>query len=50
MQSLYGIRKRGGVMNGIQLTRRGYRVATVAAVIGFLTVMGFIGWIENLGM
>jgi hypothetical protein len=37
-------------MNGIQLTRRGYRVATITAAIGFVTLMGFIGWIENLGM
>ena len=36
-------------MNGIQLTRRGYRVATIMAALGFVTVMGLIGWLENLG-
>jgi hypothetical protein len=40
---------RGGMMNGIQLTRRGYRVATIMAALGFVTVMGLIGWLENLG-
>lgn len=36
-------------MNEIQLTKRGYRVATIMAAIGFVTLMGLIGWLENLG-
>ena len=35
-------------MNGIRLTRRGYRVVGVAAAILFLAVLGFAGWIEGL--
>lgn len=35
-------------MNGIQLTKRGYRVATIMAALGFITLMGFVGWIEGL--
>jgi hypothetical protein len=36
-------------MNDIRLTQRGYRVATLTAGIVFLIVMGFVGWLENLG-
>ena len=37
-------------MNGIRLTKRGYRVATITTAISFLIMMGLIGWLENLGM
>jgi hypothetical protein len=37
-------------VNGIILTRRGHRVISFIGVLGILLLMGFVGWIENLGM
>jgi hypothetical protein len=38
------------VNSKIRLTKRGYRLLIVVAAAGFLTVWGFAGWLENLGM
>lgn len=34
----------------IRLTRRGRAVMNAAILTGFILVMGFVGWIETLGM
>jgi hypothetical protein len=34
----------------MRLTKRGERVAIVAFLSFMVTVMGFVGWLENLGM
>jgi len=31
----------------MRLTKRGYRVLTLLALIGFLTINGVAGWIEG---
>lgn len=34
----------------IRLTRRGRFILNVTIVTGFVLVMGFVGWLETLGM
>jgi hypothetical protein len=34
----------------MKLTKRGEAVVSFFAVFSFLIVMGFVGWLENLGM
>ena len=36
-------------MERVKLTRRGEIVVAWLAVIGFLMILGFCGWIEGLG-
>lgn len=33
----------------MRLTKRGERVVSFAALFGFILLMGFVGWLENLG-
>ena len=33
----------------MRLTKRGERVVSWLAVLGFLMILGFAGWIEGLG-
>lgn len=33
----------------MRLTARGRALVSWASVIGFILVLGFVGWIENLG-
>lgn len=37
-------------IGGWKLTRRGEAVVAYAALVAFLLVMGFVGWLETLGM
>lgn len=34
----------------MRLTTRGYNVVAWLAAFGFLTLVGFVGWLENLGL
>lgn len=34
----------------MRLTRRGEIFAGITFLIGFTLLMGFVGWLENLGM
>jgi len=34
----------------MQLTKRGEKVFGIAFVLFLIVVMGFVGWLENLGM
>lgn len=37
-------------MNGARLTKRGWFVVNVAFCSGLVLLMGFVGWLENVGM
>lgn len=37
-------------MNDWRLTKRGWNVVAALFTIGMIALLGFVGWLENLGM
>jgi hypothetical protein len=35
---------------GLKLTKRGERLVAYTTLAAFLLIMGFVGWLETLGM
>lgn len=37
-------------IGGMTLTKRGERLLAYTTILTFLLIMGFVGWLETLGM